>query len=93
MKSLLQITSKLSIQNTDLHYHYLINDVRLGLDLALKHKRITKNQDAYNLLKMLNEEAKKLPMSIWEEIDLQDQLTAYNIGLDALEIIEEMIGE
>ena len=91
MKSLQQITSKLSIKGTDLRYHYLINNVVVGLDLALKHKEVINNQEDYKLLKVLKEEANKLPMPNWKEIDLQDQLTAYHIGLDALEIIEEIL--
>lgn len=64
----------------------------VGLDLALRHKMVVKNQDAYLRLKVLNKEAKKLPMpNNWEEIDLKYQLTAYHIGLDALQIIEEII--
>lgn len=86
-----QIIRKLSVQNTDLRYYYFINNVLVGLELALKHEKITGNQDLYDCLVALNKKARKIPLPTWDEVDLKDQLVAYHIGLDALVIIKEVV--
>ena len=53
------IISKLSVENTDLRYHYLINDVSVGLEFALKNKSVIDNQEVFNKLEALREELKK----------------------------------
>jgi len=53
------IISKLSVENTDLRYHYLINDVSVGLEFALKNKSVIENQEVFNKLEALREELKK----------------------------------
>ncbi|RKF04549.1 hypothetical protein C8N26_1221 [Tenacibaculum lutimaris] len=84
------IISKLSVENTDLRDYYLINDVSIGLELALKQKNIIENKEVFNKLEALSKEAKKLPISLWKELDFNNQIKARNIGLEALEIINEM---
>ncbi|WP_028890671.1 hypothetical protein [Tenacibaculum sp. 47A_GOM-205m] len=84
------IISKLSVENTDLRDYYLINDVSIGLELVLKQKNIIENKEVFNKLEALSKEAKKLPISLWKELDFNNQIKARNIGLEALEIINEM---
>ncbi len=90
MSSLQQIKQKLSVQNTDLRYNYLINNVCMGIKYALEHKKIIKDEIRHNKLRYLYKIVNKLPQPIFRDIDLYNQLTAYHIGLDALEIIEEI---
>lgn len=85
-----KIISKLSIRNTDLKYNYLINNVSVGLDLALSNKNVVVNKEAFKQLKTLNEQLKSIPIPTWDGIDMDDQLKAYYIGLEALEIIEKI---
>ncbi|PQJ79261.1 hypothetical protein [Polaribacter porphyrae] len=87
-----QIIPKLSVENTDLRYEYLLNDILVGLELALKNKKIIANKEVFSKIKNLFYEAKKIPFPNWDRvIDLNNQLSVDNIGLDALEIIREMI--
>ena len=83
-----QIIAKL---NTDINNPYLINNISIGLKFTLSKKNIEDDKDRYNRLKELYDEVNKISMSIRKDINIENQLAARNIGLDALEIIEEMI--
>lgn len=85
-----QIIAKLSISETDLMNYYLINNVSLAIKWSLKHNDIIKNKEAYENLKLLLNEVENLSLSFSKDIDLDNQLKAYDIGLMAFEIISNI---
>lgn len=86
-----KIISKLSVQNTDLGYDYLINNVIVGINLALNHKEIISHKGAFNYLKTIKEELEKMPCPPKGEIYLNDQKRAKQLGFEALAIVNDIL--
>ncbi len=90
MFSLEQIKDKLSNDNIDIRYEYLINNVSVGISWALQNKKIIRSKKKLNNLKKLYKEINNLPIPIYRKVNFLDQVTALEISSYALKIIDEI---
>lgn len=58
------IKLKLSVSENDLMYNYLINNVSVGIEMALKNKQVKVNRLVFNELKKLSIEINNIPLGI-----------------------------
>ena len=83
------IKLKLSVSENDLMYNYLINNVSVGIEMALKNKQVKVNRLVFNELKKLSIEINNIPLGI-DNINYGDQQKAIKIGNEALNIINNL---
>ena len=70
---------------------YLINNVSVGLDSALKLKAVKKEKELYNKLLEMRKYVGGLRMPIFRPIDWNDQRSAQDIGYEAANLLREYL--
>ncbi|CAL2077296.1 conserved protein of unknown function [Tenacibaculum sp. 190524A02b] len=74
-----------------LRYNYLINDVSVGLNLALKSKAVRSIPELQGKLKIHYDEVMKLRVPVFRDVVIEDQIKARDIGLEAIDLIEQYL--
>jgi hypothetical protein len=84
-----QIISKLSVTGEE--KMYLINNVSVGLDWALNHKKVKRDKFVFSKLLLLYKEVCELkhPYRL-EDVNYQDLSTAIRISQEAISILEDI---
>lgn len=84
-----QIISKLSVTGEE--KMYLINDVSVGLDRALNHKKVKQDKFIFSKLLLLYKEVCELKHPYrFEDVNYQDLSIAMRISEEAISILEDI---
>ena len=91
MKTIIQ---KFTVNGSNLRYLYVINNVNVGLELALRNKIIRQHQPLFDEFKALEIELKKIRMPLNEkDIRMVDQIEAKKLADIGLWLLDYYLGQ